>query len=66
MAQFAFNNAVYITTGETLFYVNYRYHPSIMGEKQQNKPTSDKVKKKIKKLKNLHEQLQKDIDFMNL
>ena len=33
MAQFAFNNAVHTTTGETLFYVNYGYHPSITGEK---------------------------------
>ena len=66
MAQFAFNNAVHTTTGETSFYVNYRYHPSITGEKWQNKSTSDKVEKKIKKLKNLHKQLWNDIDFMNL
>ena len=33
MAQFAFNNAVHTTTGEMPFYVNYGYHPSIMGEK---------------------------------
>ena len=54
MAQFAFNNAVYTTTGEMPFYVNYGYHPSITGEKWQNKSISDKVEKKIKKLKNLH------------
>ena len=33
MAQFAFNNTVHTTTGETPFYVNYGYHPSITGEK---------------------------------
>ena len=33
MAQFAFNNAVHTTTRETLFYANYGYHPSIIGEK---------------------------------
>ena len=65
MAQFAFNNAVHSITGETPFYMNHGYHPSIMGEKQQNESTSDKVEKKIEKLKNLHEQLQNDIDFMN-
>ena len=66
MAQFAFNNAVHTTTGETPFYANYGYHPSIAGEKRQNKSTSDKAEKKIEKLKNLHEQLRNDIDFMNL
>ena len=66
MAQFAFNNTVHTTTGETPFYVNYGYHSSITGEKQQNESTSDKAEKKIEKLKNLHEQLQNNIDFMNL
>ena len=39
MAQFAFNNTVHTTTGETPFYVNYGYHSSITGEKQQNEST---------------------------
>ena len=66
MAQFTFNNAEHTITREMPFYVNYGYHPSIMGEKQQNESISDKAEKKIKKLKNLHKQLQNDIDFMNL
>ena len=33
MAQFTFNNTVHSTTGETPFYTNYGYHPSIIGEK---------------------------------
>ena len=33
MAQFAFNNTVHSTTGETPFYANYGYHTSIAGEK---------------------------------
>ena len=54
MAQFAFNNTVYTATGETPFYMNYGYHPSITGEKWQSESISDKVEKKIEKLKNLH------------
>lgn len=57
MAQFAFNNAQHLTTGEMPFYVNYGYHASITGEKQEKESTSDKAEKATEKLKNLHKQL---------
>jgi hypothetical protein len=32
MAQFAYNNTVHLTTGETPFFVNYRYNPVLIRE----------------------------------
>ena len=66
MAQFAYNNAKHSTTEETLFYANYGYHLLLAGEKQENKSTSEEAIKTTEKLKNLHNQLSKDINFMNL
>jgi hypothetical protein len=38
MAQFVYNNAVHLTTGETPFFVNYGYNPILIREPQ-NKET---------------------------
>ena len=32
MAQLVYNNAVYSTTYETLFFINYGYNPIVYGE----------------------------------
>lgn len=32
LAQFTYNNTIYVTTKETLFFANYGYNPSIIGE----------------------------------
>jgi hypothetical protein len=32
MAQFAYNNAMYAAIKETLFFTNYGYNPTLLGE----------------------------------
>ena len=32
IAQFAYNNAIHVTTKETPFFANYRLNPTIVGE----------------------------------
>ena len=66
MAQFAFNNTEHLTIKVMLFYTNYRYHPLLYGQPQKSNSVSKAAEQTMKKLKNLHKQLLKDIDFMNL
>ena len=65
MAQFAYNNTEHSTTKETPFYANYGYNPTLMGEKRKNESKSDEAVKAAEKLKNIHKQLSRDIEFMN-
>ena len=66
MAQFTFNNAEHLMTKVTLFYANYGYHPLLYGQPQKSDSVSKAAEQTMKKLKNLHKQLSKDINFMNL
>jgi hypothetical protein len=43
MAQFAYNNAIHLTTGETPFFTNYGYNPTLIGEPQNKVPTAEEA-----------------------
>jgi hypothetical protein len=47
MAQFAYNNAVHLTTEETLFFVNYRYNPILIGEPRNKETVLEEVEEVI-------------------
>jgi hypothetical protein len=66
MAQFAYNNAVHSTTGETLFFANYRYNPVLIGEPWNKETVSEEVEEVINIIDYIQTQLSRDIKFMNL
>ena len=66
MAQFAYNNAEHSTLKVTPFYANYGYHPALHKEPRPHESTSEAANETVQKLKSLHSQLSKDIDFMSL
>jgi hypothetical protein len=43
MAQFAYNNAIHLTTGETPFFANYGYNPTLIGEPRNKVPTVEEA-----------------------
>jgi hypothetical protein len=47
MAQFTYNNAVHLTTRETLFFVNYGYNPILIGEPRNKEAVSEEVEEVI-------------------
>jgi hypothetical protein len=47
MAQFAYNNAVHSTTGETPFFANYRYNPVLIGEPWNKEAVSEEAEEVI-------------------
>jgi hypothetical protein len=47
MAQFAYNNAVHATTGETPFFANYGYNPVLIREPQNKEAVLEEVEEVI-------------------
>jgi hypothetical protein len=66
MAQFAYNNAVYSTTGETLFFANYGYNPVLIREPQNKEVVLEEAEEVINTINYVQTQLSRDIKFMNL
>jgi hypothetical protein len=38
-----YNNAIYLIIGETPFFTNYRYNPTLIGEPQNKVPTVEEA-----------------------
>jgi hypothetical protein len=66
MAQFAYNNAVHSTTGETPFFANYGYNPVLIGEPRNKEAVSEEAEEVIDTIDYIRTQLSRDIEFMNL
>ena len=66
MAQFTYNNAMYATTKETPFFTNYRYNPTLIGEPFNKQQIANQADNTVETIRQLHAQLSKDIDFMNI
>ena len=63
LAQFAYNNSVHSTKGETPFFANHGYHPQMMGEPRNRHLVSEEARVLAQDLHQLHTQLARDIDF---
>jgi hypothetical protein len=66
MAQFAYNNAIHSTIGETPFFTNYRYNPTLIREPWNKVPTVEEATDLVDTINYLRTQLLRDIKFMNL
>jgi hypothetical protein len=66
MAQFAYNNAVHSTTGETPFFANYGYNPTLIGEPRNKVTTVEEAEEMVDTINYLRTQLSRDVEFMNL
>ncbi|KKA19802.1 hypothetical protein T310_6205, partial [Rasamsonia emersonii CBS 393.64] len=66
IAQFAYNNAINSTTGETPFYVNYRYHPQLAYKPLNQQEEALLARKWTDNLQHMHTMMQRDIEFVNL
>jgi hypothetical protein len=43
ITQFAYNNTIHLTTGETPFFANYRYNPALIREPWNKVPTVEEA-----------------------
>jgi transposase InsO family protein len=66
MAQFAYNNAMHAATRETPFFANYGFNPTIIGEPIGKQPLAESSRLLATGLKQLHLQLSRDIEFLNM
>lgn len=66
MAQLAYNNAVHSTTHETPFFANYGYNPVVYGDTIGKTAVAESSRILATRLRQLHLQLSRDIDFVNL
>lgn len=66
VAQFAYNNAMHATTKETPFFANYGYHPKLIGEARNERTTAESARLLATGIKQLHMQMARDIEFLNL
>ena len=65
MAQYAYNNAENEKTKMTPFFANYSFNPTIIGP-HSRESLSLPAMENAKRLRGLHDQLQKDAEFINL
>ena len=63
MAQFAFNNSAAVT-GISLFYANYKKHPSISRDPRGIKFIAEKVNISVEELKKLYTLLQSELEWI--
>ena len=66
LAQFAYNNAMHATTKETPFFANYGLNPTLVGEPIGNQPLAESSRLLVSGVRQLHLQLSRDIEFLNL
>jgi Chromo (CHRromatin Organisation MOdifier) domain len=64
MAQFAYNSATQDTTGQTPFYANYGYEPNAYYEPENDDSPAQAARLQVEQLKELHEEMSKDIRFV--
>ena len=64
MAQLAYNSGKNTRIRMTTFYVNYGYELTMSHETLVPKQTAQEIVKMVEKLKNLHEQLARNIKFI--
>ena len=57
---------MYATIKETLFFTNYGYNPTLFGEPLNKQQLANQAGNTIETIRQLHAQLSRDIDFMNL
>jgi hypothetical protein len=55
-----------LTTGETPFFANYRYNPTLISELQNKVPIVEEAIDLVDTINYLRTQLSRDIKFMNL
>ena len=65
MAQFAYNSAKSEPIGMSPFYANYGYEPEAYRQPRKDETMSEKAIVTVEKLKDLQQQLSKDIEFKN-
>ena len=66
IAQFAYNSGKNVMIGMTPFYTNYGYEPMMSYEALVPKQTAQEAVRAVERLKNLHEQLARDIEFTSV
>lgn len=66
VAQFAYNNAMHATTKESPFFANYGYNPTITGEPIGDHTVAESSRILVTEIKQLHLQMSRDIEFVNL
>ena len=64
MAQFAFNNSASVT-GISPFYANFGKHPNIIKEPKGLKPIAEKANVSINRMKELHDMMQHELEFIS-
>src|SRR5450755_3322308 len=65
-AQLAYNSTSTSTTGISPFFANYKYNPSASLKARRIVKVAEKAKVTVKKLKNLHQELTRDIKWISL
>ena len=65
-AQLAYNSTSTSTTGISPFFANYGYNPSASLKARGMVKVAEKAKITVKKLKDLHQELTRDIEWMSL
>ena len=64
LAQFTYNNIISLTTQQTLFYTNYRYHPRLFMQQGSTIENED-VQIQVENISKLHLQMSRDIEFFS-
>lgn len=65
LTQFVYNNTIHTTTKETLFFANYGYNPTVLGDTIGKYTEAESARILASELKQLHLQLARDIEFFN-
>ena len=64
MAQFVFNNSTLVTR-ISLFYANFGKYPNIIKELKRLKPIAEKANVSINRMKELHNMIQHELEFIS-